>query len=58
MSKVIVTMDYDINIINKIIELKGDVPQHWVAHSWGGVLLLALLAKNPAIVAYNIRIIG
>ena len=32
--------------INKIKELKGDVPQHWVAHSWGGVLMLAFLARN------------
>ena len=37
-------------LINKIKELKGNVPQHWVAHSWGGVLLLAFLAKNPSIV--------
>jgi predicted alpha/beta hydrolase len=32
--------------IHKIKELKGDVPQHWIAHSWGGVLILAYLAKN------------
>lgn len=32
--------------INKIKEIKGDVPQHWIAHSWGGVLILAYLAKN------------
>ena len=37
-------------IINKIIELKGDVPLHWVAHSWGGVLLLAFFAKNPSLI--------
>lgn len=34
--------------INKIKEIKGDVPQHWIAHSWGGVLILAYLAKNLA----------
>ena len=38
-------------VINKIKELKGNVPQHWVAHSWGGVLLLAFLAKNPSFVS-------
>lgn len=27
---------------------KGDVPQHWVAHSWGGVLAAATLARLPA----------
>lgn len=32
--------------INKIKELKGDVKQHWVAHSWGGVLLLSHLART------------
>ena len=32
--------------INKIKELKGDLPQRWIAHSWGGVLILAYLAKN------------
>lgn len=31
--------------INKIKELKGDVPQYWGAHSWGGVLMLAYLAR-------------
>ncbi len=31
--------------INKIIEIKGPVPQHWMAHSWGGVLQLAYLAR-------------
>jgi len=30
---------------NKIRELKGDVPQHWMAHSWGGVLLLSTYAR-------------
>ena len=34
--------------INKIKEIKGDVPQHWIAHSWGGILILAYLAKNFA----------
>lgn len=32
-------------IINRIKELKGDVPQFWGAHSWGGVLMLAYLAR-------------
>ena len=32
--------------INKVKEIKGDVPQHWIAHSWGGVLMLAFLARN------------
>lgn len=33
-------------MINKIKEIKGDVPQHWVAHSWGGVMMLTFLARN------------
>lgn len=33
-------------MMDKIKELKGDVPQHWVAHSWGGVMMLAWLAQN------------
>ena len=32
--------------INKIIDIKGPVPQHWVSHSWGGVMLLAFLARK------------
>jgi len=40
-------LKYDFPLyINKIKELKGDVPQHWVSHSWGGVLILAYLARN------------
>lgn len=31
--------------IRKIKELKGNVPQYWGAHSWGGVLMLAYLAR-------------
>lgn len=30
-----------------ITELRGDVPQHWIAHSWGGVLLSSYLARFP-----------
>jgi pimeloyl-ACP methyl ester carboxylesterase len=33
--------------IEKIKELKGDVPIHWVAHSWGGIVILAYLAQHP-----------
>lgn len=32
-------------IIRKIKKLKGDVPQYWGAHSWGGVLMLAYMAR-------------
>jgi predicted alpha/beta hydrolase len=31
--------------LNKIKEIKGDVPVHAMAHSWGGVLLLAYLSR-------------
>jgi predicted alpha/beta hydrolase len=31
--------------IKKIEDIKGPVPQHWLAHSWGGVLQLAYLAR-------------
>ena len=26
---------------------RGSVPQHWIAHSWGGVLLTSFLARFP-----------
>ncbi|MEJ8800658.1 alpha/beta fold hydrolase [Pontibacter sp. H249] len=40
------TLDKDFPaIVRKIKELKGDVPQYWAAHSWGGVLMLAYLAR-------------
>ena len=32
--------------VNKVKELKGDSPQHWIAHSQGGIILLAHLARN------------
>jgi len=41
------TMEEDIPaVVKKIKEIKGDVPQHWISHSWGGVSLLGYLAKN------------
>jgi len=30
-----------------IIKMRGNVPQHWIAHSWGGVLLSSHLARFP-----------
>jgi len=41
------TMEEDIPaVVNKIREIKGDVAQHWISHSWGGVSLLGYLAKS------------
>ena len=33
--------------INEIKKIKGDVPQIWMGHSWGGVLALSCLARHP-----------
>ena len=33
--------------LNAIIDLRGEAPQHWLAHSWGGVLLSSYLARFP-----------
>lgn len=33
--------------IDAIVRVRGRVPQQWVAHSWGGVLLSSLLARFP-----------
>lgn len=33
--------------VERIRTLRGDVPQLWMAHSWGGVLLLSTLARRP-----------
>lgn len=33
--------------IEAIKKIRGDVPQHWVAHSWGGVLMASFLARSP-----------
>lgn len=40
-------------MLQEIVRLKGELPQHWMGHSWGGVLLLAYLARwhAPAPVA-------
>jgi predicted alpha/beta hydrolase len=35
-------------MLQHISSLKGNQPQHWLGHSWGGVLLLAYLARWPA----------
>lgn len=37
--------------LNKIKELKGNVPVHAMAHSWGGVLLLAFLSRYESNIA-------
>lgn len=38
--------------LNKIKSIKGDVPMHWVSHSWGGVLLLAHMGRfNPKVLS-------
>ncbi len=31
--------------INKICQIRGNIPQHWIAHSWGGVLFASYLAR-------------
>ncbi len=31
-----------------VAAVSGDAPQHWIAHSWGGVLMAATLARCPA----------
>lgn len=33
--------------IDAIISLRGDAPQQWLAHSWGGVLFSSFLARFP-----------
>ena len=32
-------------MLQEIVRLRGELPQHWVAHSWGGVMQLAYLAR-------------
>ncbi len=34
-------------VAKRVVEIRGRVPQHWIAHSWGGVLLAAHLARFP-----------
>lgn len=34
-------------MIQEIRRRRGEIPQHWVAHSWGGVLLYSVLARFP-----------
>lgn len=34
-------------ILSFIRKLKGDVPMHWGAHSWGGIQMLCYLARFP-----------
>jgi predicted alpha/beta hydrolase len=35
-------------MLQEIVKLRGAVPQHWVGHSWGGVLALAFLGRWQA----------
>lgn len=37
--------------MNKIIELRGNAAQHWICHSWGGVLASAHLLRFPENIA-------
>jgi pimeloyl-ACP methyl ester carboxylesterase len=42
------TINEDIpDFIKKIIELKGETKQHWIGHSWGGVLLASFFSRFP-----------
>lgn len=34
-------------VMQKIVENRGEVPQHWVTYSWGGILMAAHLARFP-----------
>ncbi|MCM0082167.1 alpha/beta fold hydrolase [Geomonas sp. Red32] len=34
-------------LIEAIMKLRGPVPQQWVAHSWGGIILSSVLARFP-----------
>jgi predicted alpha/beta hydrolase len=34
-------------ILNKIKEFKGEMPQYWIGHSWGGTLQYAYLLRFP-----------
>lgn len=33
--------------LQEIKKIRGSVPQFWLAHSWGGILLLCYYARNP-----------
>lgn len=46
--KEIITYDYDA-YLEAIKDIKGEVPQHWIAHSWGGVMMLAYLARTKSL---------
>lgn len=34
-------------LVEAIVKLRGPVPQQWVAHSWGGIMLTSVLARFP-----------
>jgi pimeloyl-ACP methyl ester carboxylesterase len=34
-------------LMESIREIKGDIPLHWVAHSWGGVIMTSHLVRFP-----------
>jgi alpha-beta hydrolase superfamily lysophospholipase len=44
--------------INKIKEIKGDQKQHWMGHSWGGVLLLSHLARYHNSITQSMVFLG
>ena len=35
----------------RVRELRGENPQHWVAHSWGGVLMASTLVRCPELIS-------
>jgi len=38
--------------VHEIAKRRGDVSQHWVAHSWGGVLMASALLRYPELKRY------
>src|SRR4030095_1841468 len=34
-------------MMNLLHEIRGNTPVHWIAHSWGGVLMASCLARFP-----------
>lgn len=41
------TITQEVPALLRFVAERNPAPQHWIAHSWGGVILLAVLARFP-----------
>ncbi len=44
------TIVHDLPLLHRFVYERAQIPIHWIAHSWGGVLMTATLARFPQLI--------